>query len=76
MQGVYISLALVQLQQPEVRIEGLRKRLAKAVADKHEETMARMGAAVATGEDRLGVQNPQQGAVLWGTAAVDLHLAC
>lgn len=48
-QGVYIALALVQLQQPEARVEPLRKRLAKAVADKHEETMARMGAAIATG---------------------------
>ena len=48
-QGVYIALSLVLLQQPEARVEGLRKRLAKAVADKHEETMARMGAAIATG---------------------------
>lgn len=53
-QGVYIALSLVQLQQPEARVEGLRKRLAKAVADKHEETMARMGAAIATGARRRG----------------------
>jgi hypothetical protein len=52
-QGVYTSLALVQLQQPEARVEGLRKRLAKAVGDKHEETMARMGAAIATGASAL-----------------------
>jgi hypothetical protein len=51
---VYIALALVLLQQPEGRVEGLRKRLAKAVGDKHEETMARMGASVATGGDGQG----------------------
>ncbi|KAI8467935.1 MAG: 26S proteasome regulatory subunit [Monoraphidium minutum] len=56
-QGVYISLALVLLQQPEARVEGLRKRLAKAVGDKHEETMARMGAAVATGILDAGGRN-------------------
>ena len=42
-------MALVQLQQPEMRVEGLRKRLLKSVGDKHEETMARMGAVIATG---------------------------
>jgi 26S proteasome regulatory subunit N2 len=57
-QGVYVSLALVQLQQPEARVEGLRKRLAKAVGDKHEETMARMGAAIAT-----GAKGPGRGAL-------------
>ncbi|GBF90265.1 26S proteasome non-ATPase regulatory subunit 1-like [Raphidocelis subcapitata] len=56
-QGVYIALALVLLQQPEARVEGLRKRLAKAVADKHEETMARMGAAIATGILDAGGRN-------------------
>jgi len=45
------------LQQPEARVEGLRKRLAKAVADKHEETMARMGAALATGILDAGGRN-------------------
>lgn len=48
-QGVYISLALVQLQQPEARLEALRKRLLKSAGDKHEETMARMGAVIASG---------------------------
>jgi 26S proteasome regulatory subunit N2 len=56
-QGAYIATALVLLQQPEARCAAFRKQLQKTVADKHEETLAKMGAIVATGILDAGGRN-------------------
>ncbi len=50
-------MALVMLQQPEARLEKLRKRLEKSVGDKHEEVMAKMGSIVASGILDAGGRN-------------------
>jgi 26S proteasome regulatory subunit N2 len=56
-QGAYIATALVLLQQPEARVAAFRKQLEKTVADKHEETLAKMGAILATGILDAGGRN-------------------
>jgi len=56
-QGVCMALAMVLMQQPHAKVEPFRKKLAKMVADKHEEVMARMGAIVATGILDAGGRN-------------------
>ena len=56
-QGALISLALVMMQQPESRLGPFRKRLEKLIKDKHEETMSKMGAIMATGIIDAGGRN-------------------
>ena len=56
-QGAYIATALVLLQQPEQRVAPFRRSLEKTVADKHEETLAKQGAILATGLLDAGGRN-------------------
>jgi 26S proteasome regulatory subunit N2 len=56
-QGAYIATALLLLQQPEARVQPFRRVLERAVADKHEEALAKMGAIIATGILDAGGRN-------------------
>ena len=60
-QGAAVALALVLMQQPEARVAPLRKRLMASIADKHEETLARMGAITAAGILDAGGRNATVG---------------
>ena len=57
-QGAYIATALVLQATPEApRVAAFRKALDKAVADKHEEPLAKMGAIIAAGLLDAGGRN-------------------
>jgi 26S proteasome regulatory subunit N2 len=59
-QGAYISLALILIQQTEAqsaKVKTVRETLAKVVADKHEDPMARFGASIAQGIIDAGGRN-------------------
>jgi 26S proteasome regulatory subunit N2 len=56
-QGAYIATALLLLQQPEARVAPFRRVLERAVGDKHEEALAKMGAIIATGILDAGGRN-------------------
>eukprot|EP01025_Chloroclados_australasicus_P016522 TRINITY_DN1831_c0_g1_i4.p2 TRINITY_DN1831_c0_g1~~TRINITY_DN1831_c0_g1_i4.p2 ORF type:complete len:487 (-),score=45.52 TRINITY_DN1831_c0_g1_i4:479-1939(-) len=56
-QGVFIAISLVNLQQPEHLIQGIRKGLEKSVNNRHEEVMSKMGAIMATGIIDAGGRN-------------------
>jgi len=56
-QGAYVATALVLLQQPEARVAPFRRLLERAVADKHEEALAKVAAIHATGLLDAGGRN-------------------
>ncbi|KAL7420934.1 proteasome regulatory particle base subunit [Cryptotrichosporon argae] len=59
-QGAYISLAMILIQQTEAqtpKVAAIRELFAKVVADKHEDPMARFGAALAQGIIDAGGRN-------------------
>mmetsp|Transcript_5894 Transcript_5894/g.16828 ORF Transcript_5894/g.16828 Transcript_5894/m.16828 type:complete len:1074 (-) Transcript_5894:415-3636(-) len=56
-QGALLAMAMVLVQQPTARTAPFRERLAKVAANKHEETMGRMGAMMATGILDAGGRN-------------------
>jgi 26S proteasome regulatory subunit N2 len=56
-QGAYIATALLLLQQPEARVQPFRRVLERAVGDKHEEALAKMGAIIAAGILDAGGRN-------------------
>lgn len=56
-QGALLAMAMVLVQQPTARTANFRERLAKVATNKHEETMVRMGAMMATGILDAGGRN-------------------
>jgi 26S proteasome regulatory subunit N2 len=59
-QGAYISLSMILIQQNPAqvpKVNAIRELLAKSVADKHEDPMARFGASIAQGIIDAGGRN-------------------
>mmetsp|Transcript_32576 Transcript_32576/g.103783 ORF Transcript_32576/g.103783 Transcript_32576/m.103783 type:complete len:1598 (-) Transcript_32576:13-4806(-) len=56
-QGALIAMAMVLVQQPEAKLASFRKQLDKLVGDKHEDTMCKMGAIMASGIIDAGGRN-------------------
>ena len=59
-QGALIALAMIMVQQNEVtnpKVATIRKQLAKVVGDRHEDAMAKFGAALALGIIDAGGRN-------------------
>ena len=59
-QGAYISMAMILVQQNEImnpKVTALRKQLQKAIADRHEDAMAKFGCALALGIIDAGGRN-------------------
>lgn len=59
-QGAFISLAMIMVQQNDAmnpKVSALRKQLQKAVADRHEDAMAKFGCALALGIIDAGGRN-------------------
>ncbi|KAK4508622.1 hypothetical protein PRZ48_002361 [Zasmidium cellare] len=59
-QGAFISLAMIMVQQNDAmnpKVSSLRKQLQKAVADRHEDAMAKFGCALALGIIDAGGRN-------------------
>lgn len=59
-QGALIALAMIMVQQNEVmnpKVGAIRKQLAKVVGDRHEDAMAKFGAALALGIIDAGGRN-------------------
>mmetsp|Transcript_45917 Transcript_45917/g.85735 ORF Transcript_45917/g.85735 Transcript_45917/m.85735 type:complete len:1044 (+) Transcript_45917:91-3222(+) len=56
-QGALIAMAMVLVQQTESRVSPFRKQLDKVIQDKHEDTMCKMGAIMASGLLDAGGRN-------------------
>uniref|UniRef100_A0A061QUJ8 26S proteasome non-ATPase regulatory subunit 1 homolog n=1 Tax=Tetraselmis sp. GSL018 TaxID=582737 RepID=A0A061QUJ8_9CHLO len=56
-QGAVLGMALVQMQQPEEQVSSFRRHLDKVINDKHEDTLCKMGAILATGILDAGGRN-------------------
>jgi len=56
-QGALIAMSLVLVQQPEAKVAPFRKQLDKFCSDKHEDTMCKMGAIMASGIIDAGGRN-------------------
>lgn len=56
-QGAFIALAMVQIQQNEAQSGSTRKMFERVVADKHEDSLAKFGAAIAQGIIDAGGRN-------------------